>query len=108
MGPHLLFWPTYQASLSMTPFLALPAEIQHVIDEDSPLYGLTQADLVRLKAEIAFVMEGTIAVRFADLVVNQNRASIARLTFVAQFVFVSDTGLDNGVQNELCAAGDQV
>lgn len=44
--------------MSMTPFLALPAEVQHIIDEDSPLYGLTQADLARLKAEIAFVFEG--------------------------------------------------
>lgn len=75
--------------MSMTPFLALPAEIQHIIDEDSPLYGLSQADLVRRKAEIAFVFEGTIAVRFAML--RPNGTALPHCPFdllVAQFLLL--------------------
>lgn len=52
--------------MSMTPFLALPTAIVHVIDEDSPLHGVTHAGLTNMKAEIVFILEGTIAVRHAS------------------------------------------
>lgn len=41
-------------------FFVWPLEIVHVIDEESPLYDMSAADLAKEKFEIVVVMEGTI------------------------------------------------
>ena len=41
-------------------FFVWPLEVIHKIDEDSPLYNISAADLVKEKFEIIVLMEGTI------------------------------------------------
>ena len=41
-------------------FFVWPLEIVHTIDEESPLYDMSAADLARERFEIVVIMEGTI------------------------------------------------
>eukprot|EP00056_Hartaetosiga_gracilis_P012817 m.206152 g.206152 ORF g.206152 m.206152 type:complete len:315 (-) comp13754_c1_seq20:1883-2827(-) len=50
-----------QYSNSETPLLAIPSELAHRITTDSPLFGLTRADLEAKMAEIVLVLNGEIA-----------------------------------------------
>ncbi|EDQ89241.1 uncharacterized protein MONBRDRAFT_32445 [Monosiga brevicollis MX1] len=51
-------------SSSEQPFLAIPQEVRHIIDENSPLNNVAcQNDLEERRAELIFVLEGTISVR---------------------------------------------
>eukprot|EP00049_Salpingoeca_infusionum_P022972 m.9745 g.9745 ORF g.9745 m.9745 type:complete len:740 (+) comp5488_c0_seq1:398-2617(+) len=57
--------PFYQQELdlvptSATPFLSVPAEITHIIDEDSPLHNLTQRHLRAKSAELVLIVSGEI------------------------------------------------
>ena len=40
-------------------FFVWPLDIVHIIDEDSPFYDLTAADLAKERFELLVVMEGT-------------------------------------------------
>ena len=40
-------------------FFLWPLDIVHIIDEESPLYNMTQADLATEKFELLVVLEGT-------------------------------------------------
>jgi hypothetical protein len=40
-------------------FFVWPLDIVHVIDEDSPFYEISEADLARQRFELLVVMEGT-------------------------------------------------
>ena len=40
-------------------FFVWPLDIVHVIDEDSPFYDMTAADMAKERVELAVVLEGT-------------------------------------------------
>ena len=41
-------------------FFVWPLDLVHVIDEDSPFYDISAADLARERFELLVIMEGTI------------------------------------------------
>ena len=41
-------------------FFVWPLDLVHVIDEDSPFYDISAADLARERFELFVIMEGTI------------------------------------------------
>ncbi|EGD80754.1 G-protein-coupled inward rectifier potassium channel [Salpingoeca rosetta] len=64
-GEHIPFYTQRlvvdSGSNSNTPFLAVPNELLHLIDESSPLFGMTPGALRRRHAEIVLILGGQIA-----------------------------------------------
>ena len=47
------------ASKESSVFFVWPLDIVHVIDEDSPFYDMTAADMAKARFELLVVLEGT-------------------------------------------------
>lgn len=56
----LIFCPGSESDYEVRPFLLTPLTVSHVIDDKSPLYGLSEKELLDSNMEIVAVLEGVI------------------------------------------------